>query len=386
MNKNNGLLLTNSFALGLLGLFLPISETGKQCAIIIIIITTFVYILKEYKDITLDKVTLLLVSFLSISLVSIFLSKNFYDSIGVEYDFERFRHSFYSLIRVFFVYFCVRYFRYREELIEKFLLLIIFSYFISFIIGEYNVYFGYKKYLELKGVGHVNHSSIYSAIILFVSLNLTLHSSSKKIIYSIACVLSFFAVLQSGSRGTMLAVIVALVLHFVAERSFSKRNFLIAAALLVATGVAFLCNDYMMIKIDRGFHDPARIFIWKLTITEWLKHNIWIGIGTNNSYYINPLDHGIVLGNSWKNLGHSHNTFLTILLENGLIGLIAYIAFIFSILCKSFFSKNKLYCLMGFDVSVINLINSFFNTTYLSSSNELLMIIIWAIAMRFCVR
>jgi len=374
-----------TIALVLLGLFLPLSETGKQCAIILIIIASSVCLVKQYRAVKFDIVDWSLLIFLLSSLLSVFFAKDFYESVGAQYDIDREVHALYSFVRVVLVFYAVRYVDVSGSAIEIFLFVVVASCMLAIGYGEFRVLSGMKKFLELKGVGHVNHSSIYSAMVCLISLNLSLYYGKKIILYPIAFVVSFCTVLQSGSRASFLAVLVGIVGHFLRDRKDSRKIFFVLLAVAGATAVVVYFNELTWVQMKKGFYSPGRIFIWKVTLSEWLKHNIFFGIGPNNSYYVNPVSYAKSLRNGWTHLGHSHNTFLTILLENGLVGLISYCVFVISIFLKLFFckiGKCASFLMIGIDISIVNFINSFANTTFSSSSNEILMVVIWAISLR----
>ncbi len=377
------ILKINQIAICLLGLAIPLSETGKQAAVIIILLCSLLYFVSKRGKLPLNVIDVSLLCFFLAVLFSAASAGGFYRDIAVPYDFSRVFHSLYALLRLVLVFIIIRYIPIEEHYKEMMLSMLLVSYLVALIWGEYNVAVGIKDFIEIKGIGHVDHSSICSGILSFITLNMVFYANGKKrYFYVIGFLAALLALIQSGSRASILAFVVALICHLFIEKRSLKYLFYTFAPIVVLLCVLPYFFPHILAKMKLGFHDPARIFIWKITVAEWLKHNLLLGIGPNNSYYINPLEYGSILGPDWKNLGHSHNTFMTILLENGFLGLFFYTLFISSVIWHLLKKKGKgIYSSIGLDISIFNLVNSMANTTF-KSSNALLMVIFWALALR----
>ncbi|MDD5757476.1 MAG: O-antigen ligase family protein [Desulfobulbaceae bacterium] len=379
--KRYNILSVYYFSLFLIGISLPISETAKQIAIILIFVSGFCYFLRNYEVKIVGSFINFSVLMVFISnIISAFFAKYYYDSLGIYYDYSREFHAVYAICRVLFIFIIIRYLPIDEIIKKNFLLLLIISYLLSMIIGEYNIIFGLKKFIELKGIGHVNHSAIYSCMIFFVSLNL-IFFYEKKYLFLISLAGSFFSIVQSGSRSTAISCFVTLLFYLFYRRIKIRHCFYVISLFVFSFLLIVVNNNYSLQKMKLLFHDPARIFIWRISVIEWFKHNIIFGIGPNNSYYINPLEYGKILGLQWKSLGHSHNTFLTVLLETGLFGLFSYLVFTGSVFLKLIQNKEiNCFVLIALCVAILNFVNSFANTTF-DSSNAELMVILWAMAL-----
>ncbi len=374
----------NQIAICLLGLTIPLSETGKQMAIIMILLCSLWYFVSKRDKLPLDVIDVSLLCFLLSVLFSAISAGWFYKDIAVPYDFSRVFHSLYATLRLVFVFIIIRYIPIEEHCKDTMLSMLLVSYLMALIWGEYNVAVGVKHYIEIKGVGHVDHSSIFSGLLSFISLNMAFYAKGKKrYFYTIVFLAALLALIQSGSRASVLAFVVTLVCHlFIEKKGLNKHLFYTLVPIVIFACILPYFFPYTIAKMKLGFHDPARIFIWKITLAEWLKHNLLLGIGPNNSYYVNPLEYGSVLGLAWKHLGHSHNTFMTILLENGLLGLFFYTLFVSSIIWHLLKKRGKgMYSVIGLDISIFNLVNSMANTTF-KSSNAILMVVFWALALR----
>ena len=116
------------------------------------------------------------------------------------------------------------------------------------------------------------------------------------------------------------------------------------------------------------------------SIQAWLEHNLFFGIGADNSSYINPQDY---VQTTYNNIAHAHNTYITYLLERGLCGLGLYLLFIFSVLAallKQYDKTKDQLLIAALLVWLVNFVVSGVNTTF-HDENGLLIVLLWGFAL-----
>lgn len=216
-------------------------------------------------------------------------------------------------------------------LVASTLLALPWSYWTLFVTGT-------KKYLELKSVGHVNHSSIYLAIIFGLTLSGLLSAkndikNSLKITLGISAFIFLISIVIAASRaslGAATALILALPLfYFKCNQKLSLAVIgLSLLGLLAATAikptVIFRLADIFFSDNPLSYRD----IIWKAGLEGW-QHFPIFGVGINNYKEINE----IVL-QAWHTaagtnfdaslyafVGHGHSLYMTALAERGIVGL-----------------------------------------------------------------
>ena len=140
-------------------------------------------------------------------------------------------------------------------------------------------------------------------------------------------------------------------------------------------------NARMSQKFAHGFEDSARINLIYSSYYTWINNNVFFGIGLSNGSLIDL--HDYYSQSEFTVLTHSHNTFLTYLVERGLVGLMAYVSFIFvlfyTLVQKLRQNNNSFILVSAILLWIMNFVISFANTTF-HHENAILMLIVWAIA------
>ncbi len=194
-----------------------------------------------------------------------------------------------------------------------------------------------KRDLQLHSVGHVNHSAIYVAILFGASIGASLslwQSASVKmrivlLSLSASLLLSLFV---GDSRGALgVGVLLALVLITVLSRQTKMKWFaygiLASAALLaVALHPSVVTKQLGLQKQDLilSYRDK----VWNVSL-EASRFYPLLGVGLDNWKLIKPEDiqksvearHQTYDAKNYYFAGHSHNLYLTALVERGYIGL-----------------------------------------------------------------
>jgi O-antigen ligase/polysaccharide polymerase Wzy-like membrane protein len=141
------------------------------------------------------------------------------------------------------------------------------------------------------------------------------------------------------SRGIWIGFLTGIwIFVFMARRkiSFPQKLGAIGLALmtipLIIIALAILIPiELMQTQIGNTDTIYGRIAAWLIALEKGVEHPL-TGIGLNNLRYV--LHETRLLFNGVRNLGSVHNSFLAIFAEQGLVGLIAYLALIVSIVRK----------------------------------------------------
>ena len=166
---------------------------------------------------------------------------------------------------------------------------------------------------------------ILSSAYIYNSLNISINFLYKVLFIS-CIVLGVMVVALQASRGSMLALLVA----WVVQSLFSQSKFYIKVFLIITSiiGIIFLYqSDYFTLLIDRVQNDDGtgsgRSEIWINKLNDWSSNlvNILGGGFQASIYKFQPIK------------ADCHNEYVSILLNYGLIGIIALFIFIFK-LCR----------------------------------------------------
>lgn len=364
----------------LLVLTLPSIEVLKQIAIFMIIVLGVVLIIKNKVFIEKDLAFYSLIGLVVTSIISSFFAFDQYTALKGCKD----------ILRLAFTFIILRAIVFDQNTFERLIKLVIIGFIITLIYGYYEYLNGIENHLKINSVGHVNHSSIY-ILQIFVMASVTLIMMIKelsvqyKILYGLLFIVTLISIYITNSRATMfmaLGIVVLLCLYRIVI--FKKR--IEAIYILVGTflivGILLLMNDTILYKFQRGFSDSARFDLWLASVYGWLDYNILFGIGVGNSSYINPKDY--LSSTIFTTISHPHNTYISYLLERGIIGLGLYLIFMFYILYilvkRLQIDKKNKFILIAILLWILNFIISFGNTVF-HHENAQLMIIFWALAL-----
>lgn len=151
--------------------------------------------------------------------------------------------------------------------------------------------------------------------------------------------LTLAALLFNGTRGVWIAVtIIGIVFSF--QRTASKKKWLIGclfAVLCLSMMLVALPHFYdrVMTLTDKSFESNSeRLLLWHSAWQMFVDHPL-LGIGVGNfpvayaTHYISPLA-------VERGLGHAHNTYLHILAEMGITGLLSFLYLYYVLLASSY--------------------------------------------------
>lgn len=184
------------------------------------------------------------------------------------------------------------------------------------------------QYLRVQGlVGNANELALYMGVAICFSLYFLFNQKTlvgKLVHFSLICVLTFI-ILISGSRGGVLFVSLAAGYMIVRSLGLKKAALaLLVVAMLIGIMVPLLPAEYpaRYAGIPQAIIEQAdtvglRIDYWHLAIRAWEQSPL-LGIGTGG--YVSYIDSYLALPIG-RRAAVPHNMYLTVLAEEGLIGL-----------------------------------------------------------------
>jgi O-antigen ligase len=235
---------------------------------------------------------------------------------------------------------------------------------------------GRNPYLEYKSIPNLNRSAIYHVIALFVMLGIIMDSrlifSRKMRFFAGGCFfISVISLIIMGSRGAILGFIsgiLVLVISMARSRkaSLSLLAYLAAAIVAVVTITMVWDNSAIgrrMKKFSR-YYDKLKETGELSSLISSSEHVRWdyaqlawaqitqtghVLLGTGPSTYshidVKKLKFKkrlkIFNNKSWEGPSHAHNEYLTRWVEVGLLGLGAYLVFLFFIAVSLYRHRNK---------------------------------------------
>lgn len=263
-------------------------------------------------------------------------------------------------------------------------LTIIFSTAIASIWGLAEYAAGKTGSVELNSVGHVNHSAIYIALALVVSIVISLNSfdnkSGKIWIFSLTSFL-FAALIFSSARASILGAIAAIISMFIF--TINKKRFVyiivitaVPAILFVLSLVIFkdsLLNGhslpvFQLLQKNMSIGDSSlsdRLKLWERACEIFIEHPIF-GVGAKHFKFYNTSSYG----------SHAHSLYFNILGQLGIVGFSALASLIYFTVksFKVYYRKNALWH-AALGAFIIVAVNGIFNTT-LHSEHGLLFALI----------
>lgn len=254
---------------------------------------------------------------------------------------------------------------FTERQIRRFLYLLVGSVVAGLFWGIWRWQAGLLPTLELPSAGVVTQASIFLGVVIFAMFGMVLDTESgfskkTRVMVASCLVFSWIGLILMGSRGGMLGVVAGSLLLaplFLKNRRF--RNFLAIIALLGVVLIAgahfsgkgffweerikhlsivsFGENRSGSIEELKKAGDLMRLENWKIGCAQIFQGgHFWLGVGPRNYgsvkvgslHFDQPL---ITYPTVWSKLEHAHNLFLTKWAEEGLLGLILFVAFLCTI-------------------------------------------------------
>ena len=204
--------------------------------------------------------------------------------------------------------------------------------------------------------GNPNMYSGYMLISFFLAFIYFELCGKRWQFYSLLAIF-FLGLIMSASKGAMMGFVFAFI-TFAALSKYRVKAFAILLLLLIFASVAFLSSGKSSVYIDRlsqvgdtqTFSARSRILLWSSALKVWQK-SILLGVGSGNYGKVSG-----VFDERWQLYGREyrttlaqqgdqgadfvrvHSTYLSLLCETGIIGLLLFltiIAFFFSRIVRS---------------------------------------------------
>lgn len=215
--------------------------------------------------------------------------------------------------------------------------------------------------LKFNSINSVSRSGAYAATILFVCVGVLMDKvgrfTPKTIIFFvISWVLISISTLVMGGRGNLMGIIAAylfLLIPLLRNKKFRILMGIQTAVVLIAVMVLMQLNsnDYrtgrfqhllatkFTFQVDRmPLNDQIRYDYWRIGLAQFFQHPSLFGVGPlnfesvklNNIHLDTPLrKQTLELINGTPD--HSHNWIISKLVEDGFVGLVIFIGFIFTL-------------------------------------------------------
>ena len=250
--------------------------------------------------------------------------------------------------------------RYKQENYQFLFKLIVLSTLPPLIWGLYeNLVIHSRETLEIHSVGHVNHSAIYLVMIFgaalswfLSSLNIkkeTLQKKFQAILLGMLSLLFFISLIIGQSRGAFgIGVILGLSLMILLGKNKKTRLIGLACIIGILLLTVLLKTNIVQKQIRNTDNNNVLAFrdrVWNASL-EASRFSPMLGIGMSNWHFINldqlkqsVEDRGETFdAEKYYFPGHSHNFYLTALVERGILGLI--VTFIFMLAWIASLIKN----------------------------------------------
>ncbi len=194
-----------------------------------------------------------------------------------------------------------------------------------------------KQFLELKSVGHVNHSAIYLCIVFGISLSASFfkfkaNKTKQAIFFTTIAALIFWSIVITQSRAAFGIAIILTILLILLLTNNKKIKWLFLSLFSITLIVIAAINPIIIQKhkdnVLANNISSNRSQVWNVSL-EAAKWHPALGLGMDNWKLITPKKIQISVEKSGQTYkadnyfyaGHSHNVYLTILVERGFIGL-----------------------------------------------------------------
>ncbi len=206
-----------------------------------------------------------------------------------------------------------------------------------------------KTSLEIHSVGHFNHSAIYLTMIFGATLGWFISQFDLKktneanpwqtIFIGIMSFILFIALIIGQSRGAFGIAIILGSCILLLGNSTKVKIIAIMTMLLVITSSIFLKSDIIQKQINNQKNNNVLSYrdkVWNVSI-EASRFSPLLGLGLSNWHFINlsQIKKSVEARGETFNAdnyffpGHSHNIYLSALVERGIVGLIVTLFFMF---------------------------------------------------------
>ncbi|RCW83291.1 O-antigen ligase [Halanaerobium sp. DL-01] len=343
MKINNFIIKFKDFCLTLYSISSALSLAMINFSLgIALIITTFEVIKEKKINIKNNKV---LLSFFLFILAIIF---SIIDSVNIENSLDYLNRFIYPLI----AFSIIRFSNLPIKKIKKYSILILFSIFLNLVYGYYQYFNGIKRIHGFLFVMEFAGLLAFLIIVCFIYIWNPNIDKKFKYLLSILFIVSTIGLIMTGTRGVWLSLTgsIFIIVFLLNKQKLLKFSllFIIIIIVLFIFLPDYYSNRFMSIfDLSQNRSNITRLNLWRGAILIF-KDNIFNGIGINNfsqiinlkPYYKQPMVSTV----------HTHNNYLSIAAETGIVGLLSYIFLIYNVISKllnqiknSNFKLNKFY-------------------------------------------
>jgi O-antigen ligase len=222
------------------------------------------------------------------------------------------------------------------EKIRFYLWLFVASTGIGVIWGLANYLLGVKRLLEIKSLGHSNHTAWYLVIMLALLVSLLLFMEwpvPVKAAVGALSGLTLLAVLLTYSRGALIALLACLLFLSIPYRRWKPITVVVCSAILIlisleAAGTRWSRHIAMLAQPAQDESLVDRLRLWRVSLLS-LKDRPWLGIGPRNFKYLDHERYGFKQDHErygFKRVDHAHSLFFNVIAERGLLGFLSLMA------------------------------------------------------------
>jgi len=220
--------------------------------------------------------------------------------------------------------------------------------------------------------GNPNGLGIFSLLFFFlltVSLEMypdLLEKREKMLIYA-AIILS---IIMSGSRGSLFS----LIIFFVFSLIYKKSPFLgTIVAVIVIASYGYISEHLIQVINFFGLGDYFRVYTLEQgsgRFVAWdfswkhIQESYWFGRGFQYTEYLFDIPENVIYLQALGHQGNAHNSYITLWLDTGLIGLITYVM---ALLASVFKATRK--TRLAFPIIFAAIFSSFFESWLTASLN-----------------
>lgn len=322
----------NKLVYGTIGIFLmslAYSEALKSISLICMLIL-FVYAILEQKiNISRDGIGLSIVLHTLFAILGIWIGINTEESLNQVSD----------VLKILLVFLFFREMDFKFITFEKILNLLIYGFLFALILGLYAYYFQGMDFIKLRSVGSINRSAVYMVLMLMLLLPFAFRQAKKRNIdWQLIAFLTVVSIILGASRMAVLSLLLLVPLFLYLKDALRLKHILLIVILFIIFLILIpelFPESRLSRRISQGLNDPARIQIWIATIKYFLESNNWLlGIGIGNSIFIDVRtffgQHAITTA-----IDNTHQLYLDMLLERGILGLLTFLGFMTLIMKRS---------------------------------------------------
>lgn len=193
--------------------------------------------------------------------------------------------------------------------------------------GLLDYFSGHALLLEIKSLGHPNHTATYLVMMLALLSSLLLLMDwplQAKVAIGFLAGATLLALFLTYSRGGWMAFLACLFFLSISLRRW--KPILVAALLIMAilvglemTGRLWTTKIEMLAHLAQDESLLERFRMWRGSILS-LKERPLVGVGPRNFKYLDHERYG------FKKINHAHSLFFNVMAERGLLGLLSLIA------------------------------------------------------------